>query len=51
MRGKIEAEINTEKDEIIILAKSNKNVENYIIDKHIIKEVYIPNRLVNFVVK
>ena len=39
------------KEDIIALAKSDSSVKNHIDGKEILKEVYVPKRLVNFVVK
>ena len=51
VRGKIEVLKDSEKEEVFSLARSNKNVNEYILDKETIKEIYVPGRLVNFVVK
>ena len=51
VRGKMEVKSGLQKDDVLLLAKSNKNVESYLIDKVIIKEIYIPDRLINFVIK
>ena len=51
MRGKIEVRSELNKDEIFTISKSNKNVKNHVLEKTIIKEIYVPGRLVNFVVK
>ena len=39
------------KSQRISVGKSNKNVGEYILNKEIIKEIYVPGRLINFVVK
>ena len=51
VRGKIEISKDSEKEEVLKLAKLNKNVDEYISNKEIIKEIYVPGRLINFVVK
>ncbi len=48
-RGEIEINSNASKDEIISNAKSR--VEKWLKDKSIIKEIVVPNKLVNIVVK
>ncbi len=48
-RGEIEINSNASKDEIISNAKSR--VEKWLRDKSIIKEIVVPNKLVNIVVK
>tara|TARA_Y100000996_G_scaffold48593_1_gene33326 strand:- start:642 stop:3035 length:2394 start_codon:yes stop_codon:yes gene_type:complete len=51
VRGKIEISKDSSKDAVLGSAKSNKNVNQHISGKEIVKEVYVPGRLVNFVVK
>ena len=51
VRGKVESSKDSGKEEIFKLARLNKNVEGYISGKSILKEIYVPGRLVNFVVK
>jgi leucyl-tRNA synthetase len=51
LRGNIDIDIKTSKDEILELAKSHNNVVNYILDKNIIKKIYVPGKIINFVVK
>lgn len=48
-RGDFVVSINANKDEILSIAK--EKAKNYLQDKTIIKEIYVPNKLVNFVVK
>ncbi len=49
MRNSIEVDRNTPKDEILQLAK--EQVKNNLKDLTIVKEIYVPNRIINFVVK
>ena len=51
LRGTIEVAKNVDKEELIVLAKSQDNVALYMDGKQIIKEIVVPERLVNFVVK
>ena len=55
VNGKIRARINVAADisaaDAIALAKENESVASDIADKNVIKEIYIPKRLVNIVVK
>lgn len=51
LRGKIKVSANSEKDEILAIAKSEDNVSKFLQDKEILKEIFIPNKLINFVVK
>ena len=55
INGKIRARLNVPADissaDAILLAKDNDNVKNEIDGKNIIKELYVPKKLVNIVVK
>ena len=51
LRGTIEVDLNTEKDKILSLCKDNTNVKLHLDKKEIIKEIYVPKKLVNFVIK
>lgn len=51
LRGTIELTSDVTKDEIIELAKQLENVDKYLKDNEIIKVIYIPNKIVNFVIK
>jgi leucyl-tRNA synthetase len=50
-RGEIEVSKDISKDEILTLAKQNNNVQKWIENKNIIKEIVVPNKLVNLVIK
>ena len=49
LRSNINVDINLSKDEIISLAK--ENLKTRLAGKNILKEIYVPNKIVNFVVK
>ncbi|MBP3461219.1 MAG: leucine--tRNA ligase [Bacilli bacterium] len=51
VRGKIEVSIDTKEEEMKSLAKSIENVKTFIEGKQIIKEIVVPKKLVNIVVK
>ena len=51
VRGKIEVDINTSKEEMETLAKQIENVQNFINGKEIVKTIVVPKKLVNIVVK
>ncbi len=51
LRAKLEVDTSASKDDIIALAKSNEDVVKFTDDKNIVKEIYVPNKLVNLVVK
>ena len=50
-RGEIEVSPSTSKEEILVLAKENENVKKWLEGKDIIKEIIVPKKLVNLVVK
>ena len=51
LRGKIETHSDTTKEEMIELAKSIENVQKFIEGKEIVKEIVVPKKLVNIVIK
>ena len=51
LRGKIKVAVGAEKDEILTLAKKEDNVSKFLQDKEIVKEIFVPNKLINFVIK
>ena len=51
LRGKIKVAVDAEKDEILTLAKNEDNVSKFLQDKEIVKEIFVPNKLINFVIK
>ena len=51
LRGQIDVDTSMEKNNILMEAKSHNNVSTHLDGKELIKEIYIPNKLINFVVK
>ena len=51
LRGKITVSKSAEKDEIIKLAKDEPNVKSNIRGKTVVKEIFVPGKMVNIVVK
>ncbi len=51
VRGKVEVDANTSKEEMEKLAKNVENVQKYLNGKEIIKVVVIPKKLVNIVIQ
>jgi leucyl-tRNA synthetase len=49
LRAKETCPLNIQKEELLVIAK--KHLEKYLTDKIIIKEIVVPNKLVNFVIK
>tara|TARA_B100000530_G_scaffold323678_1_gene259730 strand:- start:203 stop:1243 length:1041 start_codon:yes stop_codon:yes gene_type:complete len=51
LRGTIAVSKDADKDEVLAQAKANSNVARHLEGKTIIKEIFVPGRLVNFVAK
>ncbi len=51
LRAKLTAELNEDKDKLLNEAKNDPQVLKWLEGKTIIKEIFVPNRLINFVVK
>ena len=51
LRGKVEVAADADKDSIIVAAKADEAVQKFIDGKEIVKEIVVPGRLVNLVVK
>jgi len=51
LRGKICVSMDISKEEVLNLAKSNEKIQKWIKDKEIIKEIFIPGKLISIVVK
>ena len=51
LRGSIEVPADTDKDDILLESKAVENVKKFIGDMDVVKEIYVPNKLVNLVVK
>ncbi len=51
LRATFKTEIDTSKEKLLELAKKEENIIKYIDGKEIIKEIVVPNKIVNFVIK
>ena len=51
LRGSIDVDKNIDKENILKLSKDNNNVQKFIKGKIIVKEIYVPNKLISLVVK
>ena len=51
LRGNIEVEKTIKNEDLLTSARSQENVSIYLKNKNVIKEIVVPQRLVNFVVK
>ncbi len=50
VRATLDVKNNETEQEVIKLAKENKNVEKYLFDKKIVKTIYIPNKILSIVI-
>ncbi|MBH98187.1 MAG: hypothetical protein CMM56_07015 [Rhodospirillaceae bacterium] len=51
MRGRITIPIDTTEETILTTAKNDENVARHLSDKKIVKSIYVPGRIVNFVTR
>ncbi|MEA5073131.1 MAG: leucine--tRNA ligase [Eubacterium aggregans] len=51
VRGKITLPVAADADEAKAIALANENIQNYVEGKNIVKEIYIPGKIFNIVVK
>lgn len=51
LRGKIKVSPSASEDQILDLAKSEENVIKHLAGKQVVKEIFVPNKIVNLVVK
>jgi leucyl-tRNA synthetase len=51
LRGEIEIAKDEDKDSVLEKAKANENVAKWLEGKTVVKEIYVPGKIVNLVVK
>ena len=51
MRGKVVVANNASKDDVIAAVKADEKIASLIEGKNVVKEIYVPGRLVNLIVK
>ena len=51
LRANIEIDANAEKEDVLFQSKENERIKAYLDGKELIKEIYVPGRLINLVVK
>ncbi len=51
LRGEIQISVTEDKDSVLAKAKSNPDIIKWIENKEIVKEIYVPGKIVNIVVK
>ena len=50
LRGSFEIELGLSKDEVLKNARELENVSKFLVDGNLVKEIYIPNKIVNLVI-
>lgn len=51
LRSKFSIKVGATKEEILQMAKEDPKTQEYLAGKEIVKEIYVPNKLVNFVIR
>lgn len=51
LRATIELAVDTQKDDALLLAKNLENIQKYLDGKQIVKEIFVPEKIIGFVVK
>ncbi len=51
LRDRLQVAVDAEQDDVLVAAKTSANTARFLEGKQILKEVYVPGKLVNFVVK
>jgi leucyl-tRNA synthetase len=51
LRASLEVDINSSEQEVLLLASALENIQKYIVHNKIIKQIYIPGKIVNLVIK
>lgn len=51
VRGEIEVDIDASKEDVLELARSLSNVQKYLVLGEIVKEIFVPGKVIGFVVK
>ena len=49
-RSVIEVKSDLNKEEVISVAKNDIKIKKHLQDKNVIREIYVPNKIINFVV-
>jgi leucyl-tRNA synthetase len=51
VRGAVEVPVGTSEDDIFNAAQSNELINRWLLDKQVVRKIYVPNKLYNLVVK
>ena len=51
LKSKLMIPADAAKDEVLALAKNNEKIKEILADKTIVKEIYVPGKIVNIVVR
>jgi leucyl-tRNA synthetase len=51
LRDRLEVPVDAEKDDVLAMARAAENAARFLEDKQVVKEIFVPGKLVNFVVR
>ena len=51
LRDRLEVPVDAEKDDVLAMARAAENAARFLEGKQVVKEIYVPGKLVNFVVR
>lgn len=51
LRGEVEVSVDAEKEEVLSTARDLENIKKYLDEGDVVKEIYVPGKIVGFVVK
>ena len=51
LRDRLEVPVDAEQDDVLALARAAANTVRFLEDKQVVKEIFVPGKLVNFVVR
>ena len=51
LRDRLQVAVDAEKDDVLAQARQAENAARFLDGKQVVKEVYVPGKLVNFVVR
>ncbi len=51
LRDRLEVSVDAEKDDVLAQARAAENAGRYLEGKQVVKEIFVPGKLVNFVVR
>ena len=51
MRGTVSVDASIDKDGALASAKADENIARYLADKNIVKEIFVPGKILNLIIK